>query len=66
MPDLCPYCNKRVKIRKTCFALVCQMKHQKKLVRDNFNTYIRKTPQLKSRLSLRAANNKSEMNSAQE
>jgi hypothetical protein len=43
MAGLCPYCNKRSKIRKTCGHPECQYKHHREHHRENFNKFYRKT-----------------------
>ncbi len=40
---LCPYCNKRPKLKKTCGHPECQHKHHNKQQREYFDRYYRKT-----------------------
>ncbi len=43
MAGLCPYCNKRPKIRKTCGHPECQHKRNLEYGSKYFDTFIRKT-----------------------
>jgi len=40
---LCPYCNKRPKLKKTCGHPECQYKHHQQHHRAYFDKYYRKT-----------------------
>jgi hypothetical protein len=44
MAGLCPYCNKRPKIKKTCEHPECQYKHRIAYRRKYFEEFERKTP----------------------
>jgi hypothetical protein len=41
--SLCPYCNKRPKIKKTCGHPECQHKRELQYGRKYFDTFLRKT-----------------------
>jgi hypothetical protein len=43
MTSLCPYCNKRKKIKKTCGHPECQHKHHYQLQKASFDKFYRKT-----------------------
>lgn len=40
---LCPYCNKRPKLKKTCGHPECQHKRELEYGRKYFDTFLRKT-----------------------
>ena len=45
---LCPYCNKRPKIKKTCGAPECQHQRELEYGRKYFDKFLRKTERRQS------------------